>query len=491
MNAGPDVFSAMFQFTALPPLALYIHFPWCVRKCPYCDFNSHAVRGEIPEEQYIDALLADLESDLPRVWGRPVRSVFLGGGTPSLFSPAAIERLLAGVRARVVLLPEAEITLEANPGTVAAPAHPAPTTHMDVQVSREAGSRERPAFAHPCAAETERLRGYRAAGVNRLSIGIQSFQPEQLQKLGRIHGRDEALAAAQAARTAGFDNFNLDLMFGLPQQTLAEALADLRTALALNPAHLSLYQLTLEPNTLFHAQPPELPDDDALAAMQEALQAELSDAGFVQYEVSAYARAGQEPKCREAHGSARAAAGQEPTYRDAHGCASVAGATDAQNPLRQQQRLDGRARAAAGQRCRHNLNYWQFGDYLGIGAGAHAKITASDNITRLWKVKQPRDYLAAAGTPGVLGGEQQLATQDVAFEFMLNALRLTEGVTTDLFTERTGLPLAAIEVALAQAQQRGLLAPGGARLHPTALGRRFLNDLIALFLPTSDQRPAH
>jgi oxygen-independent coproporphyrinogen-3 oxidase len=244
-----------------------------VRKCPYCDFNSHAVRGDLQEDQYIDALLADLESDLPRVWGRPVRTVFLGGGTPSLFSPEAIERLLAGVRARVTLVPDAEVTLEANPGTV----------------------------------ETERFRGYRAAGVNRLSIGIQSFQPEQLQKLGRIHGRDEALAAAQAARAAGFDNFNLDLMFGLPQQTLDEALADLRTALALNPTHLSLYQLTLEPNTLFHAQPPELPDEDVLAAMQEALQAELADAGFAQYEVSAYARAGQEPKCREAQGCARAA----------------------------------------------------------------------------------------------------------------------------------------------------------------------------------------
>jgi len=304
----------MFQFTALPPLSLYIHFPWCVRKCPYCDFNSHAVRGDLPEDQYIDALLADLESDLPRVWGRPVRSVFLGGGTPSLFSPEAIERLLAGVRARVTLVPEAEVTLEANPGTV----------------------------------ETERFRGYRAAGVNRLSIGIQSFQPEQLQKLGRIHGRDEALAAAQAARAAGFDNFNLDLMFGLPQQTLDEALADLRTALALNPTHLSLYQLTLEPNTLFHAQPPELPDEDVLAAMQEALQAELADAGFTQYEVSAYARAGR--------------------------------------------------------RCRHNLNYWQFGDYLGIGAGAHAKITDADGITRLWKVKQPRNFLETAGTPAGLGG---------------------------------------------------------------------------------------
>jgi putative oxygen-independent coproporphyrinogen III oxidase len=388
----------MLQFTALPPLALYIHFPWCVRKCPYCDFNSHAVRGEIPEEQYIDALLTDLEQDLPRVWGRPVRSVFLGGGTPSLFSPEAIERLLAGVRARVVLLPEAEVTLEANPGTV----------------------------------ETERFSGYRAAGVNRLSIGIQSFQPEQLKKLGRIHGRDEALAAAQAARTAGFDNFNLDLMFGLPQQTPDEALADLRTALALNPAHLSLYQLTLEPNTLFHAHPPELPDDDVLAAMQDALQMELAGAGFPQYEVSAYARAGR--------------------------------------------------------RCRHNLNYWQFGDYLGIGAGAHAKITHPTGITRLWKVKQPREFLATVGTPDVLGGEQSLSTEDVAFEFMLNALRLTEGFPTALFTERTGLPLTTLAPALAQASARGLIEHDDATIRTTPLGRRFLNDLITVFLPERDSR---
>ena len=410
----------MFQFTALPPLSLYIHFPWCVRKCPYCDFNSHAVRGDLPEDQYIDALLADLESDLPRVWGRPVRTVFLGGGTPSLFSPEAIERLLAGVRARVALVPEAEVTLEANPGTV----------------------------------ETERFRGYRAAGVNRLSIGIQSFQPEQLHKLGRIHGRDEALAAAQAARAAGFDNFNLDLMFGLPQQTLDEALTDLRTALALNPTHLSLYQLTLEPNTLFHAQPPELPDEDVLAAMQEALQAELTDAGFTQYEVSAYARAGQEPKCREA-----------------------------QSPLRQQRRLDGRAGAAAGRCCRHNLNYWQFGDYLGIGAGAHAKITDADGVTRLWKVKQPRDYLETAGTPAGLGGEQRPDRDDVVFEFMLNALRLTEGVPTLLFNERTGLDPSCMQKPLTQAMARGLLEPGLEHIRPTPLGRRFLNELVALFLP--------
>jgi oxygen-independent coproporphyrinogen-3 oxidase len=263
--------------------------------------------------------------------------------------------------------------------------------------------------------------------VNRLSIGIQSFQPEQLKKLGRIHGRDEALAAAQAARTAGFDNFNLDLMFGLPRQTPDEALTDLRTALALNPAHLSLYQLTLEPNTLFHAHPPELPDDDVLAAMQDALQTELAEAGFAQYEVSAYARAGR--------------------------------------------------------RCRHNLNYWRFGDYLGIGAGAHAKITHAEGITRLWKVKQPRDFLSTAGTPGVLGGEQQLGREDAVFEFMLNALRLTDGFPTELFTQRTGLPPATLEPALAQASARGLIEHSAETIRTTPLGRRFLNDLIAVFLP--------
>ena len=383
----------MFQFAALPPLSLYVHFPWCVRKCPYCDFNSHAVRGELPEELYIDALLADLEQDLPRVWGRPVRSIFFGGGTPSMFSPEAIERLLAGVRARVALAPEAEITLEANPGTV----------------------------------ETERFRGYRAAGVNRLSIGIQSFHPEQLKRLGRIHGRDEALAAAQAARAAGFANINLDLMFGLPQQQADQAQVDLETALALDPTHLSLYQLTLEPNTPFHAQPPALPDDDAIAAMQAALQGALAAHGFDQYEVSAYARAGHQ--------------------------------------------------------CRHNRNYWEFGDYLGIGAGAHAKITDAETITRLAKRKQPQDYLAHAGTAAALAEERQLTPADTAFEFMLNALRLADGVPTALFVERTGLPFRTIEEPLALARSRGLLEDEPGSIRPTARGRQFLNDLVELFLP--------
>jgi putative oxygen-independent coproporphyrinogen III oxidase len=384
----------MFHFTSLPPLSLYIHFPWCVQKCPYCDFNSHPLRGDLPEERYVDALLADLEQDLPRVWGRPVRSVFLGGGTPSLFSPVAIDRLLSGVRARLPLAADAEITLEANPGTV----------------------------------ELGRFRGYRDAGVNRLSIGIQSFDPEHLRILERIHGRDEALAAARAVREAGFDNFNLDLMFGLPGQSPEQALADVRRALALVPTHLSLYQLTLEPQTPFHARPPaNLPDDDTLAVMQETLQGELAAAGFGQYEVSAYARAGHE--------------------------------------------------------CRHNRNYWQFGDYLGIGAGAHAKITNALGITRLWKRKQPQDFLAHAGTPAATGEERHLVPDDAVFEFMLNALRLTQGVPITLFGERTGLEYSRVGKLLARASALGFLEETPGRILPSVQGRRFLNDLIALFLP--------
>src|SRR3990172_545076 len=320
----------MLNFASLPPLSLYVHIPWCVRKCPYCDFNSHeassgrsrhpasrdisaSLHVTIPEREYIDALLRDLEQDLPRVWGRIVPPLFLGGGTPSLFSPEAIDRLLSGIRARLPLDQNIEITLEANPGTV----------------------------------DVERFKGFRAAGINRLSIGIQSFDEEKLKALGRIHGRDEALRAAESARAAGFENFNLDLMFGLPDQTVEQALADIRTAIQLCPTHLSAYQLTIEPNTLFHARPPTLPDNDSTWDMQSQLQTELAAADYRQYEVSAYARPGYE--------------------------------------------------------CRHNLNYWKFGDYLGIGAGAHAKITAASGITRLWKVKHPGEYLRTAGTPESIG----------------------------------------------------------------------------------------
>ena len=390
----------MFHFTALPPLALYIHLPWCVRKCPYCDFNSHEARGDIPQDKYIEALLRDLEWDRPRVEGRPIQSIFLGGGTPSLFSPEAVARLLAGVWTRLPVAQDAEVTLEANPGTV----------------------------------ELERFRGFRQAGINRLSIGIQSFEPEKLRALGRIHGPEEALRAAQAARAAGFENFNLDLMFGLPGQTVEQALADVRTAIELGATHISAYQLTVEPNTLFHARPPKLPDDDTIWEMQQAIQDLLAENGFKQYEVSAYARPGFE--------------------------------------------------------CRHNLNYWTFGDYLGIGAGAHGKITESEGIARLWKVKNPKDYLAKAGTTGALGGEQRLTPRDVTAEFMLNALRLKDGFSLHLFPERTGLSIGAIRTTLADARTRGLLEPDDALVRPTELGYRFLNDLAALFLTEDRARPA-
>ena len=392
----------MFQFTSLPPLSLYIHLPWCVKKCPYCDFNSHALKSggsdPLPEDLYIDALIADLELDLPRVWGRPVQSVFFGGGTPSLFSPAAIDRLLGAVRARLPLRPDAEITLEANPGTV----------------------------------ELARFQGYRAAGVNRLSIGIQSFNPDHLRALGRVHGRDEALRAATAARAAGFDNFNLDLMFGLPNQTVDEAHADLQCALDLAPTHLSLYQLTIEPNTLFHAQPPSLPDDEHVWEIQSTLQAMTAAAGFQHYEISAYARAGLS--------------------------------------------------------AQHNLNYWRFGDYLGIGAGAHAKITDARGITRLWKTKQPAEYMRTAGSTQAIAGVQALTRQDAAFDFMLNALRLSAGFEPALFQERTGQPLSLVEDALQQAEAKGLLERRPDRILPTEMGLRFLNDLQCLFLPATGPR---
>ncbi len=384
----------MFTFPSLPPLSLYVHLPWCVRKCPYCDFNSHAVRDAVPERAYVDALLRDLDTELPAVGGRRIETIFFGGGTPSLFSPESVARLLAGVRVRTKLAPETEITLEANPGTV----------------------------------DVERFKGFRDAGVNRLSIGIQSFDDEKLKALGRIHGRAEALRAAEAARQGWCDcGFNLDLMFGLPGQTLEQAVTDIRIAIEQQPTHISAYQLTIEPNTLFHAKPPVLPDDDAIWDMQQVIQAELATAGFKQYEVSAYARPGFE--------------------------------------------------------CRHNLNYWQFGDYLGLGAGAHGKLTRASSITRTWKVKRPEDYLDKAGTTAAVGGTQTLAPDDAAFEFMLNALRLTDGFPVSLFTERTGLPLATVEPALRRAEANGFIARDAERIRPTDAGRRLLNDLLLGFLP--------
>ncbi|HED52287.1 MAG TPA: oxygen-independent coproporphyrinogen III oxidase-like protein, partial [Gammaproteobacteria bacterium] len=376
----------MFRFTATPPLSLYIHFPWCVRKCPYCDFNSHAVKNDLPEEAYIDALLADLEQELPSVWGRTVQSVFMGGGTPSLFSPDALDRLLAGIRARLPLKPDAEITLEANPGTV----------------------------------EQARFEGYRQAGINRLSIGVQSLNPDHLEVLGRIHSADEARRAAEAARNAGFDNINLDLMFGLPQQTVKQALDDLDALIALRPDHISWYQLTLEPNTLFHAQPPSLPDDDVRWAMQEQGQIRLAEHGYSQYEVSAFAR-------------------------DRH-------------------------------RCRHNLNYWSFGDYLGIGAGAHGKVSdaARSAITRRWKKRHPKNYLAAASDGSFLDGQRDLERAEAVFEFALNRLRLKQGFTLAEFEAASGLPATDIQALIVRACDDGLLDFDGKQVKHTDTGWRFL-----------------
>lgn len=380
---------------APPPLSLYVHLPWCVRKCPYCDFNSHAAKGALPLDAYIDALVADLDFDLPLAWGRIVHSVFFGGGTPSLFPPEAIDRFLQQASARLRFAPDVEITLETNPGTV-----------------------EHGPFA-----------GYRAAGVNRLSFGVQSFDDGCLQRLGRIHSSGDAERAVKSAQDAGFDNFNLDLMYALPQQTLAMALDDVERALALSPTHLSHYQLTLEPNTVFAARVPAgIPDEDSAWDMQEACQARLADAGFGQYEISAYAREGRQ--------------------------------------------------------CRHNLNYWRFGDYLGIGAGAHGKLTlgATQQVLRRWKLKHPTDYLAKAGTAAAIGGDEYLTAQRLPFDFMLNALRLNEGVPMAMFEARTGLPAAAIAERVALARARGWLEADGDWLRPTELGRRFANDVIGLFL---------
>lgn len=388
--------AAAWRLDSLPPLSLYIHFPWCVRKCPYCDFNSHEPRSALDQDGYIDALIADLESALPLIWGRRVQTVFMGGGTPSLFSPAHIDRLLRALDARLKLNPDAEITLEANPGTL----------------------------------EIAQFAGYRAAGVNRLSIGVQSFDPGHLSALGRIHGADEARRAAEQA-SRHFDTFNLDIMYALPGQTLEQALADIEQALALGARHLSAYHLTLEPNTLFAARPPaNLPDDDLAADMQEAIEARLAAAGFVHYETSAF--------------------------------------------------------ALPGHQARHNLNYWTFGDYLGIGAGAHGKLSFHDRIQRDMRHKQPAAYLAGVAQGSQVQTSQPVAHADLAFEFMMNALRLTEGFALSLFNERTGLPLSAILPALEQAQTRGWVQRDGDWLRPTLAGQRFLNDLLGLFLPDQD-----
>ncbi|MFZ5576053.1 MAG: radical SAM family heme chaperone HemW [Pseudomonadota bacterium] len=387
-----------------PPLSLYIHLPWCVKKCPYCDFNSHGIlpfpasgrggggEGSLPEAAYIDALLLDLEQALPDIWGRRIHTVFFGGGTPSLFSADGIDRILTGVRTLTQLMPGAEITLEANPGTV----------------------------------EIAKFKGFREAGVTRVSLGIQSFNPRHLQALGRIHDDVEARRAAELAATH-FDTFNLDLMYALPGQTLAEALADLSTALEFRPPHLSAYHLTLEPNTPFgHSAPPNLPDDDLAADMQLAIESRLGEAGMQHYETSAYAQPGHA--------------------------------------------------------CRHNLNYWQFGDYLGIGAGAHGKLSFHDRIVRQMRVKHPQQYMDAVKAGTHVADTRILTRDDLPFEFMMNALRLNDGVPAALFEERTGLPLIVCNAALEQARARGLLETDPTRLKPTLHGQRFLNDLLELFL---------
>jgi len=374
-----------------PPLSLYIHIPWCVRKCPYCDFNSHESKTEIPEAQYVAALKVDLEQATPLIWGRKVQSVFFGGGTPSLFSPAAINEILSHVRMLTPLVYDAEVTLEANPGTT-----------------------DRDHFA-----------GYKEAGVNRLSIGIQSFNAQHLTALGRIHDPTQAFDAAHLALSI-FERVNLDVMYALPDQTLADALHDAKQACGLNPSHLSFYHLTLEPNTPFHRTPPSLPDDDTSAEMQESIEQLLVDNGYLHYETSAFAKA------------------------DAY--------------------------------CQHNLNYWKFGDYLGIGAGAHSKLSFHDKIIRQSRHKHPKRYLENAPIGQAVDQEWQIPKKELGFEFMMNALRLTEGVSIDLFQQRTGLPLRTVARAIKQGQAKGLLAHNTQRIQPTLLGQRFLNDLLAMFI---------
>jgi putative oxygen-independent coproporphyrinogen III oxidase len=388
------------KLAALPPLTLYVHIPWCMKKCPYCDFNSHEARGEVPEEAYVDALIADLQASLASVWGRRVHAIFLGGGTPSLFSAAAIDRLITAIRTLLPVEADAEITMEANPGTF----------------------------------EAVKFKGFRDAGVNRLSIGIQSFDDAMLKAIGRVHDAGEARRAVEIARTT-FDNVNLDLMYALPGQSRAQSEADLREAMGFAPQHISAYHLTLEPNTVFHRYPPALPDEDAAADMQEAIESLLAGAGYAQYETSAFAQPGR--------------------------------------------------------RSRHNLNYWHFGDYLGIGAGAHAKISFADRITREVRHRQPKMYLDEALAGRAIQETRDVGVEELPFEFMLNALRLVEGFPAKLFTERTGLPIARAQAALDRGEARGLVERDAFTIRPTARGRRFLNDLLEEFLPGSKPAGLH
>jgi oxygen-independent coproporphyrinogen-3 oxidase len=383
------------QLQTLPPLALYVHLPWCLKKCPYCDFNSHEMLGaDLPEQAYLNALMMDLEAALPLIWGRSVQTVFIGGGTPSLFSPAAIDQLLAGIRARLKLAPDAEITLEANPGTF----------------------------------EKDRFKAFRAAGVTRLSVGVQSFNDAYLTTLGRVHDRAQALAAVMDAAQA-FDAFNLDLMYALPGQTLDELRDDLNTALSLGPKHLSIYHLTIEPNTFFAKHPPPAVDDDLAADMLDLITDMTSDAGLQRYEVSAFAQAG-------------------------HACA-------------------------------HNLNYWHFGDYLGIGAGAHSKLSFAHRVLRQVRLRDPARYMTQAMAGQCVAQEHEVKRAELPFEFMLNALRLAQGFDAKLFPERTGMPASAIQAALIQGQSQGLITIASGWVRPTLRGFDFLNDLQSLFLPAA------
>jgi len=389
MRPGP------LQLQALPPLSLYVHLPWCLRKCPYCDFNSHewkAGEGALPEQRYLDALVADIDAALPLIWGRTVHTIFIGGGTPSLFSPDAIDRLLGDLRARLKLAPDCEITLEANPGTF----------------------------------ERDRFRAFRQAGVTRLSVGVQSFHDEHLKALGRVHDRAQAIAAAEEAAQA-FDTFNLDLMYALPGQSLDDLDVDLRQALALAPPHLSVYHLTIEPNTYFAKFPPQVPEDDMAYAMLDRITERTGVAGLARYEVSAYARQGH--------------------------------------------------------RCAHNLNYWEFGDYLGIGAGAHSKLSFAHRVVRQVRFRDPRLYMDNAIAGRAVAQSEEVGIAALPFEFMLNALRLKDGFSLAQFSERTGLAITAIQRGLEEAERKGLIERDLARVWPTVRGFDFLSDLQEIFLP--------
>ncbi len=393
-----DVVHAMrpglLQLQALPPLSLYVHLPWCIKKCPYCDFNSHEWRDNaqgMPEQRYIDALLADLEASLPLIWGRPVHSIFIGGGTPSLFEPASIDRLISGIRARLPLEAEAEITMEANPGTF----------------------------------EKDRFKAFRAAGVTRLSIGVQSFNDAHLKALGRVHNSDQAMAAVAEAQSA-FETFNLDVMYALPGQSLADLTQDIQTALSFKPPHISIYHLTIEPNTMFAKHPPVLPEDDDAYAMMDLITEMTGAAGLQRYEVSAYAKPGH--------------------------------------------------------RCWHNLNYWQFGDYLGIGAGAHSKLSFAHRVMRYVRYREPQLYLVQALQGAPVTQYAEVAREELPFEYMLNALRLKEGFSLADYMSRTGLAMTSIQQGLAKAEAKQLIARDLNRVWPTERGFDFLSDLQALFL---------